>query len=269
MRRAFLAVALALAGAAGAAEPVLGDWQGSVTPYLLLPGVDADFGIDAGGGAPEVGAGPSGVLSMINFVVMLKGEARRGRTFVFADWMYLDLGNVDSVVRAVEFPDGTVPVGASLTLDSDASFDAFMVMGGGGWRALDAPRGNIDLYGGLRTLNFSSSLRWTLTGAITSPGGGYSFPTSGELASNSETWDALLGARGAWRFAEHWSAFGFGDHGWGHGSESWQWGFGLRWQPRAVSLEVAWRELGWLGLGDDNSGTLRLYGPAFGATFTF
>lgn len=269
MRRLALALIVALAGASTAAEPASDEWRVSVTPYLLLPGVDAEFGMDGPSGSPEVDGGPTDVLALINFAVMLKAEARSGRGFVLVDWMYLDMGEADSVVREVEFPDGTVPVGASLTVDSDASFDGFMVTLGGGWRALERPTTELDLYGGLRTLNLSASLRWTLTAAITSPGGGYTFPIAGSIESNDETWDALVGARGSWRFAEDWRAFGFGDHGWGHDTESWQWGLGLSWRPGSASFELAWRELGWHGLGDSGAGDLRLYGPAFGATFRF
>ncbi len=269
MRRALLVAAFGVASAVGAADPAGDNWRFALTPYLFLPGVEAEFGIDASGGAPAVGSGPSDVLAWINLAVMLKAEARRGGAFTFVDWMYLDLGNVDSVVRSVDFPDGSVPVGASVTVDSDASFDGFMVMFGGGWRVVDDAAGELDLYGGARTLNLSTSLRWTLTTAITSPGGGYSFPLAGEIGASDETWDGAIGVRGAWRFGERWRAFGVADHGWGHGTESWQWGLGLSWHPNATSVELAWRELGWQGLGDDQRGRLRLYGPAFGATFRF
>jgi hypothetical protein len=269
MRRTLLAIGLFVAGVAGADDSAVGGWQLELTPYLMLPGVEASIGLSSPDGDPSVDSGPSDVLALINMAVMLKAEARRERVFLFVDWMYLDMGNADSVIGAIEFPDGTVPVGASLTLDSDASFDGFMVMVGGGYRVLDEARGELELYGGVRTLNLSTSLSWTLTAAITSPGGGYTVPASGEIGGVSESWDAVLGVRGALHLAERWRAFGLADHGWGDGTASWQGVVGLRWLGDSTAIELAWREIAWERIGPEKQGSLRLYGPVIGATFRF
>ncbi len=268
-RGTLLALVLACASVAVAAEPAPEEWHLTLTPYLLLPGVDAYTGIRSPDGTPDVDSGPSDILSLINFTVMLKAEAQSGRRFMLVDWLYLDMGNVDSTVRAIEFPDGIVPISASVMLDSDASFDGFMVMLGGGYRVVDDPAWQFDAYGGLRTLNLSSSLRWSFTTSISSPGGAHSFPASGEVASNSEVWDAVLGARGAWLIDERWRLFGVADYGWGDHSRSWQWTVGISLRGESTSVELAWRELAWLGLGDDQQARLRLFGPAIGATFRF
>lgn len=259
-------------GASLCAAPVPAEegWALSITPYLMLPGVDALVGIESpGGGAPSVGAGPSDAASLINMAVMVKAEARREREFLFVDWMYLDMGDANSVIAAIEFPDGTVPVGGTLTLDSDVSFDGFMVMAGGGYRMLEAERSTLDLYGGIRTLNLSTSLRWALTAAINSPGGGYTFPATGQLEGSSDAWDAVVGLRGSLRLAERWRAFGVADVGWGDGSDSWQAILGLSWRAENTSIEFAWREIAWHGIGQAQGSSLRLYGPEIGATFRF
>lgn len=244
-------------------------WEATLTPYLLLPGVEAKLRFDLPAGDPEVEEGPSEVLALINMAAMLKGEARNGRLIMMFDWLYIDLGDVQSVLRDVEFPDGTVPVNASVMVDSAASFDGFAVLLAGGMRLLDEPSYSFDAYGGVRTLNLSAAWNWTITGAIASPGNSYSFASSGEVEDVSENWDALLGVRGRWQFGAELSAFGVADHGWGDGSSSWQWALGLGWQRGQLGAEIAWRELGWRGIGAESVGELRLYGPAFGVSWAF
>lgn len=265
-RATWLVAALAPVGIAAAAED---DWSLQLTPYVLIPSVEASLGFQAPGGSPEFGAGPTDWLELINAVAMLQAEARRGRAFVTFDWMYLDMGNVDSVVRSVEFPDGTVPVGASATLDTDTSFDGWTVMVSGGYRVLDGEQAWLGLYGGLRTLNLTSGVRWELTATITSPGGSASFPASGATEVHDETWDAVLGARGAWRFGEHLGAFALADLGRGDGSSSSQWTVGALWHFDNASVELSWRDVRWEGLFVADRGELELYGPVIGATFRF
>jgi hypothetical protein len=121
----------------------------------------------------------------------------------------------------------------------------------------------------VRTLNLSTSLHWALTVAINSPGGAYTFPASGEAEGSSDTWDALVGLRGSFRIAERWRAFGIADAGWGDGSDSWQAILGLSRRAETTTIEFAWREIAWQGIGAGQQGSLRLYGPVIGATFRF
>jgi hypothetical protein len=271
VQRSALAAALALllvSTAARAADAE--DWTVAVTPYILLPGVDAELGVSGGGGgSPSIEVGPTDFLALVNFAAMLKVEARQGRGFTFVDWMYLDLGDADSMVREIDFPDGSVPIGVGVATSTDMSFDGYTVALGGGWRFYDEGAIELDAYGGLRTLNLSASLRWTFNTTITSPGGAYTFPSSGLLEDTDETWDAMVGLRGRWDLGDGWRAFGAGDHAWGHETESWQWSLGVSKQKGSISLELAWREIGWAGIGGSGAGKLRLHGPALGATFRF
>jgi hypothetical protein len=200
---------------------------------------------------------------------MLQAEARHGRAFVTFDWMYLDMGNVDSTVRSVAFPDGTVPIGASANLTTDSTFDGWMVMLSGGYRVVDGEDLDLGLYGGLRTLNLTSGVRWELTAAVTSPGGGYTFPASGAVEVHDETWDAVVGARGTWRLGERLGAFALADLGRGDGTESAQWTLGASWRFASASVELSWRDIRWRGLFATDRGELALYGPVIGATFRF
>jgi hypothetical protein len=264
-----LVCAAASALAAPAAPATDADWSLQLTPYVLIPSVEASIGYQAPAVSPEVGAGPTDWLELVNAVAMLQAEARRGRTFVTVDWMYLDMGNVDSVVRSVSFPEGTVPVGASATLDTDATFDGWTVMLSGGYRVVDDDRAGLDLYGGLRTLNLTSGLRWELAASVSSPGGSASFPASGAVEMHDETWDAVVGVRGDWRFGDHLGAFALADLGRGDGSGSSQWTVGAAWRFDTASVELSWRDIRWEGLFAAAGGALELYGPVVGATFRF
>ena len=267
MGMASLLGALALESGIATAAP--DDWALQLTPYVLIPSVEASLGVTGPGGAPDVGAGPTDWLELINAVVMLRAEADRGRGFITLDWMYLDMGNVESVVRSVSFPDGTVPVSATANVDTDTTFDGWTVMLSAGYQVVDAARSSLGLYGGVRTLNLESGLRWELTASVTSPGGGASFPASGALERQDETWDAVVGARGAWRFGDRLTAFALADLGWGDGSGSSQWTVGASWRFEAASVELSWRDIRWEGLYAADRGDLELYGPVVGATFRF
>jgi len=244
-------------------------WTLELTPYFLIPSVEATLGYSAPDGSPDAGSGPTDWVELINAVAMLRVEAGKGRAFVTFDWMYLDMGNVDSVVRSVSFPDGTVPVGASATLDSDATFDGWTVMMSAGYKVVDDERLDLGLYGGVRTLNLSSGLRWQLTAVVTSPGGSYSFPASGAVEVQDETWDAVAGVRGSWRFGDRLSAFALADVGHGDGSSSSQWTVGGAWRFETASVELSWRDIRWEGLYAADRGDLHLDGPVIGATFRF
>jgi hypothetical protein len=265
-RLALAAAALTLLAGTARAED---EWTLQLTPYVLIPSVEATLGYQAPGGSPDVGAGPTDWLELINAVAMLQAEARRGRVFVTFDWMYLDMGNVESAVRSVGFPDGTVPIDASANLTTDATFDGWMVTLSGGYRVVDGEDLDLGLYGGLRTLNLTSGVRWELTASVTSPGGSHTFPASGAVEVHDETWDAVVGARGTWRFGERFGAFALADLGRGDGTESAQWTLGASWRFASTSVELSWRDIRWRGLFAAERGELALYGPVVGATFRF
>lgn len=104
-------------------------WQGSVTPYLWMAGMEGDVGVR--GAVGSVDRSFTDILDDLEFALMLRGEATRDRIGLFADGLYLDLsdsrntlaGKVETGVeqwlftagafyRAVEEDSLTVDVGA-------------------------------------------------------------------------------------------------------------------------------------------------------------
>src|SRR5687768_10154799 len=99
-----------------------GQWRYSVTPYGWLPDINGKFRFDvpAGqGGSPEVHANPDGYLSDLKFVAMISGEARKGPMAFAMDLIYLDLGDVESRVNAVQGALGLVSIPIDSTIRTD------------------------------------------------------------------------------------------------------------------------------------------------------
>jgi hypothetical protein len=102
------AVALASAPAAAHAE----DWQFGLTPYLWLPNIEGDGTAEPppGGGTPAFEVGPVDYLDNLDFVLMLAGEARRGRWSLRSDVIYIDFSNQRSKVKTVSGPGGVARI---------------------------------------------------------------------------------------------------------------------------------------------------------------
>ena len=81
-------------------------WTFSIAPYLWLPNINGTlkYNIPPGaGGRPAVETGPNDYLEALQGIIMISGEARRGRWSVFTDLIYLDFSDQKSSVESVDF----------------------------------------------------------------------------------------------------------------------------------------------------------------------
>src|SRR5687767_2082636 len=70
-------------------------WQFSISPYLWLPSVDTELGVEGVPVGAESNSNASDVLDMLDFAMLVSGEARKGKFAVLYDVQYLKLSDHD------------------------------------------------------------------------------------------------------------------------------------------------------------------------------
>lgn len=261
------AAAIALAPAANAQDR----WTFAVTPYLWLPNVNGTlkYSVPPGGnGAPEVVVGPNDYLQNLQAVLMLAGEARKGRWSVVSDVIYLDFGSEESSVRAVNF--GGASVGTSLNANTRSSLDGLQWMLAGGYTVVQTPSVTLDVLAGFRYLGIEANTQWQLTGTVSGPGGAQTFPASGRISKRTDLWDAIVGVRGRMRLGEgRWFVPYHLDVGAGSSSITWQGLLGIAYAFEWGDATLGYRHLYYDQSGDKFVQNFRFSGPSLGAAFRF
>lgn len=274
------ALAICFASGAAHAQGEADDWQWNLTPYLWLPTIDGKLNYElppGGGGAPEVSVGPTDWLDLLNFGALVAASATKHRFTAFTDMMYLSMssdsdGRLISVEGTIAGPGGNIeiPVGTELNIDTESDFDGFLWMLAGGYMFAGSESASHYVFAGFRLLSADFSTDWSLSGAITGPGGETILAAQGSIGKGVDLWDGIVGLKGRFRLGEgKWSLPYNADVGTGDSDLVW-----------SVTVSLV-REYGWgdLVLGyrhleyDEGPGgllqDLSLSGPGFGASFHF
>jgi hypothetical protein len=261
---------LALCVPLGAAAQATDDgWKFALTPYLWLPNINGTlkYNLPPGsGGSPEVEIGPNDYLTNLNAVLMLAGEARKGRWSLFTDFVYLDISAAGSSVKSVDF--GETSVTATLDAGTKTTLKGVAWTLGGGYAIVQTPGASLDLIGGVRYFGLDVTTDWNLTATVVGPSGSQSFPRTGSASEGDDLWDAIIGVRGRFRLGEgHWSIPYYLDAGAGSSSSTWQALLGMAYSFGWGDVTLAYRYLYY----DQKDGKLiqdlSFGGPALGATF--
>jgi hypothetical protein len=158
------------------------DLEWSITPYLWASDTTVDLTFrdnNLGGGDINF----DDLLDTLDTAFMVQVEAGRGNWSAFADITYLDTSDT------TERPLATVDTDSQQTI-VDAAI-AYWPSG------MD---GALNLFGGLRYTGFDDRYRLSLNGT-----------ELGTQRSNADYYDALLGIRYVYRFAERWALVTRGD----------------------------------------------------------
>ena len=221
-----------------------------------------------GGGRPEVEVGPNDYLEALNMVMMISGEARKGRWSVFTDFIYLDFSNEESAVKSINF--GGTQVSSSANVSTDSSLrGAAWTLGratrscpGGPWIWMSS--------GACGTLGLEASTDWQLSLAVTGPGGGQTFPRTGSISEREDLWDGIVGVKGRfWLGKSNWSVPYYLDVGTGSSSLTWQGMLGIAYSYKWFGATLVYRHLYYDMKGDNLVQDMRFSGPAFGLNFRF
>jgi hypothetical protein len=262
--------ALALCGPLSAAAETPGnEWKFSITPYLWLPNVDGTlkYSIPPGsGGSPEVEVGPNDYLENLRFVMMISGEVRKERGFVFTDFIYLDFASEDSKVQSINFGGNQVSSSANISTDSSLKGAAWTL--GGGYAVLPGRPVDLDVFGGLRYFGIKASTDWQLTATVTGPGAAQSFARAGSISERMDLWDGIVGLKGrVWLGRSNWSIPYYFDVGTGSSELTWQGLLGVAYSWEVIGVTLAYRHLYYDQKNDKLIQDMRFSGPALGVTF--
>jgi hypothetical protein len=263
-----LALCIPLGAAAQSADD---DWKFAITPYLWLPTINATFKYSVppdSGGSPEVEIGPNDYLTNLNAVLMLAGEARKGRWSLFTDFVYLDISAEGSSVKSVDF--GGTSVTTTLDAGTKTTLQGMAWTLGGGYAIVQTPGVGMDLIGGVRYFSLDVTTDWNLSATVDGPPGSQSFPRTGSVSEGEDLWDAIIGVRGRISLGDgHWSLPYYLDTGMGSSSFTWQALLGVAYSFGWGDVTLAYRYLYY----DQKDGKLiqdlSFGGPALGATFRF
>jgi hypothetical protein len=239
-----------------------GKWHFALTPYLWLPAINGTvtYQNPAGaGGSLSAQADPSSYLESLDFAAMFTGEARKGDGLIFTDYMYLHFGGHEATVKSVTGPGGNVEIpineGGSWSMVTNVWTLA------GGYAVVHKPEGFLDLFGGARLLNFSSSVNWDFSAPIGS------LSRAGGVSQTDNLWAAIVGLKGQVRLGEsQWFVPYYADIG--GASSNWTWqaalgvGYHFGWGDAVLQLRS-------LSYNFNDQLDLRMTGPLLGATFKF
>jgi hypothetical protein len=255
-------VASAVAIPGNAAEDMFdGKWHFNVTPYLWLPVINGTVNYSVGrGGSISAQVDPGSYLQSLDFAGMLTGEARKGEWSVFTDYIFMHLSSDRSPVRYASDPTGNLGVPVSIAGSASVTSNIWSLAGGYTvWRDETA---FVDVFAGVRLLNFDSTVGWNFATPVGT------LPPGGSASQTFNRWDGIAGVKGQVRFGDgKWFMPYYADIGAGASNYTWQaiLGVGYRFGWGELSLVV--RSLSYEF--DDDKLDLRLTGPALGATFNF
>ena len=272
-------VAAATALPASAAETGDG-WQYRLTPYLWLPTIDGalKYGVPPGsGGSPTVSVGPTDWLDLLNSGLLISGSATKGRFSLYSDFLYLSMtskndGRLLSVDDTVTVP-GTrvpIPISASLNLNTRTDLDGLSWTITGGYQLVAEERSNVTAFVGARYFGVDAGSSWDLTAEISIPGTGVILPSQGQVGTDVDLWDALIGVRGGVDLGEgNWSALYHLDIGSGDSDLTWNAILGLSYAYGWGDLLLAYRHLEYDQSSDKLLQDFSFGGPGIGARFRF
>jgi hypothetical protein len=248
-------------------------WTFSVTPYLFLPTINGTTRFNlppaSGDGRFDIELGPNDYLSNLQATAMLTGEARKGRFSIATDLVYLSFAGEKSNVRDVEIGGDRLPVDVTFNRDTQTSFKGTAWTLVGGYAIVSEPQSTFDVIGGFRYFGVRAQADWQLSGDVTLPGGGVSFPRSGNISRDSDLWDGIVGFRGRGTFAPRWSIPYYADIGGGSSDLTWQAMAGVTYSYGWGDVGVAYRHLAYDQKEDALMQNMSFSGPAILFSFHF
>jgi hypothetical protein len=263
---AFCGLAALLPASALAQAPAVSEeWKFSLTPYLWMPtvGSTVQYTLPAsfGGGTATVEKDPGDYLSNLDMALMLSGEARKGRSAIFTDFIFLDFSNESGQVKTLGGPGGMVQVPVNVNTTTGLK--------GGVWQLAashnfsQSSTSSFEVLGGFRYLKLESAVTWQLAGPFGA------FPQAGSAKQTEDLWDAIVGVRGKAKLDANWFVPWYLDAGAGDAKLTYQAMAGIGYAFKWGDLVLAWRHLSYEQKDSRPIQELQMSGVALGVTFHF
>lgn len=242
-------------------------WRFRAVVYGWLPSISGDSRFPASTGGSGVSIAFGDYLSALEFVFMGGLEARRGRLGFLADVIYLDFDAEKSATRelTVSVPGGPVvpPVGASARVDIGLS--GWATNFAATWLLVDRPGYELQVLGGLRYLDISSSVAWTFSGNVA---GMPAATLAGRKEIDPSIIDGIAGVRGRVALGDsRWFLPWHLDLGAGESDLTWQAYAGAGYAFEWGEVVAGWRHLDYRFEDGGVLQDIELGGPLVGAAF--
>jgi len=245
---------------ADAADP----WEFQASIYGWFPDISGQtsFSQASGGGDFEVGIDQ--ILDNLKFTLQGTFDVRKGSWGMFADMIYMSVGDSKS-----NFRDGTIggveiPVDANINVDFD--MESWIVTAAGYYRVVEQPGTTLDVVAGLRYTEIEQTLDWNITGNIGQ------LPVPGRMGAGRAAvanWDAIIGVRGRFGFGpdDAWFVPYYLDVGTGDSDLTWQGIAGIGYSFGRIDLAAVWRYLAYDLPSGHPVADMDFNGPEVGVAF--
>lgn len=238
-------------------------WQFAVLVYGYLPQISGKVSAPIAGTGGSFTLDQSDILDHLKMTAMGAFDAHYGHWGLFADALYLDLGQSKTGFRDFTLPDG-FPVGsASARVNLDVK--SWIVTWGLEYRLVMQPDLILDSLIGGRYLYLKQRLDWNITGDI-----GTNPPQVrvGNRELSGDKVDAVVGFKGDWKFAGErpWALPFYADIGGGASKLTWQVVVGIGYHVGAWEIDALYREINY-HLNSSGAQDLNIKGPALGAAY--
>jgi hypothetical protein len=255
--------AVAAAAPTAADAQIRDDWSYALSIYAYVPSFSGSTAFPPPAGGRPINADGGELMDKLQGAFMGSFEAVRGRWGVYTDIIYLQLGESRSGTRGIEIG-GALPVGVSASTDFDLR--GWMWTLAGLYRVQSSPRYSYDIVGGLRALDISQRLGFSLEGSI---GNLPPADISGTRNTDARNWDAIIGVKGRARFADRspWFVPYYVDIGTGDSKFTWQAMAGVGYSFGWGDIVGSWRYIDYRMKNDTGVRELTLNGPSIGAVF--
>ncbi|MEG1969110.1 MAG: hypothetical protein RR101_03185 [Burkholderiaceae bacterium] len=251
---------------ASAQTPTTDRWQFEAAIYAYLPTIGGQSSFPAGTGGSSIDVSADQIIDSLKFTFMGSLEANNGQWGVFTDLLYLNVGGSRSRTRDFSIGQAGVPANTTADLNLDIKGTVWTLVGQ--YRLAAQPDLVVDLLAGARLLDIKESLDWSIAGQL----GPIAGPGPGRTGGNdikASSWDAIVGAKGRYRFGENlaWSVPFYVDVGTGQSDLTWQAAAGLGYTFSWGSVYGMWRYLDYKLDSSKTMESINFNGPMIGAAF--
>jgi hypothetical protein len=260
-------LALCLAHGAAAQVPD-NDWHFTLGIDGWAPTISGDlkYSLPPGGTPPEVSVGPNDYLSHLKALVPVFFEARKSKFSIFADVIYLSLGEQKSRVTEVG---PSIPVDVTLNKSTSTSFKTVIGLLVGGYAVAEGQAGHVDVIVGARYLGLKATTDWQLTADITGPGGDVVLSKTGTISKRGDLVDGVTGVRGRLNLGTHFFIPYYADIGAGSSSLTYQLAGGISYGWSWGGAGILFRHLYYDQSDDKFLQSVKLSGPELTLAFYF
>ena len=212
-------------------------WKYEAILYGYFPQLGGTANFKSGPPA-NISVDASKIISNLKFAFMGWFAAQRGPYGLFTDILYVDVGGGKSGSRDLNIAGVVIPAG--ITADANLDVKATLWTLAGSYRFVATPEQNFDLLAGARMLDLKENLSYSFSADVP--------PFSGPLRQGSaetkfQHWDAIVGAKGQYRFGERreWFVPYYVDVGTGQDQLTWQGIAGIGYQFSWGQVIAVWR----------------------------